>query len=146
MAALRRPLSVALEVSDARIFLSDAQEIFAVSAAGLLGVILSCVCVLIFELKIFPSAECQFFLAHAENLACALGSCVCARIFDTKTSSSSEREIFAATAAWLVCSTLVYVCSEAFAFSYWGSRPGGAFGITKGVKHAAVEATQNVSH
>jgi hypothetical protein len=77
MAALRRPLSVTLEVSDARIFSSDAREIFAERAAGLLGLIPSCVCVLIFELKIFPFAECQFFSAHAENLAYAILSCVC---------------------------------------------------------------------
>ena len=67
-------------------------------------------------------------------------------VFEAKICPFAEYEFFLAHAVNSACSTLVYVCAEAFAFTYWGSRPGGAFGITKGFKHAAVEATQNVSH
>jgi len=65
MAAARRPLSVLLEVSDARIFWSDSGEIFAVSVAGLPGVFASCVCARIFHEKTLLSSWREIFAATA---------------------------------------------------------------------------------
>jgi len=57
MAAAGRPLFAILKAFDARIFLSDFREIFAVSAAGLLGVSPSHFCVRIFGEKTSLSWE-----------------------------------------------------------------------------------------